>query len=162
MKLNKDHYLSLFYIGLGALILYFTSRITSLFTVATNDTGPKFFPTLCGIGIILCGIGKFLTSAKSNPKTFLPNKRDYIRLAGLWALLVVYVLSVKYLGYIFSSLVLMFVMTTLLADTKKLNVWHRILFAILMVALTYVLFSYVIEIPLPQGKWIKTLLKAVG
>lgn len=101
MKLNKDHYLSLFYIGLGVLILFFTSRITSLFTVATNDTGPKFFPTLCGIGIILCGIGKFLTSAKSNPKTFLPNKRDYIRLAGLWALLVVYVLSVKYLGYIF-------------------------------------------------------------
>ena len=155
MKLNKDHYLSLFYIGLGVLILFFTSRITSLFTVATNDTGPKFFPTLCGIG-------KFLTSAKSNPKTFLPNKRDYIRLAGLWALLVVYVLSVKYLGYIFSSLVLMFVMTTLLADTKKLNVWHRILFAILMVALTYVLFSYVIKIPLPQGKWIKTLLKAIG
>ena len=89
MKLNKDHYLSLFYIGLGVLILFFTSRITSLFTVATNDTGPKFFP-------------------------------------------------------------------------KKLNVWHRILFAILMVALTYVLFSYVIKIPLPQGKWIKTLLKAVG
>ena len=71
-------------------------------------------------------------------------------------------LSVKYLGYIFSSLVLMFVMTTLLADTKKLNVWHRILFAVLMVAFTYLLFSYVIKIPLPQGKWIKGLLKTLG
>ena len=27
MKLNKDHYLSIFYIGLGILILFFTSRI---------------------------------------------------------------------------------------------------------------------------------------
>ncbi len=162
MKLNKDHYLSIFYIGLGILILFFTSRIKSLFTVATNDLGPKFFPFLCGIGIILCGIGKFLTSSKSKTKAFLPNKRDYIRLVGLWVLLVVYVLSVKYLGYIFSSLVLMFVMTTLLADTKKLNVWHRILFAVLMVALTYLLFSYVIKIPLPQGKWIKGLLKTLG
>lgn len=162
MKLNKDHYLSIFYIGFGVLILFFTSRISSLFTVATNDLGPKFFPSLCGIGIILCGIGKFLSSSKSKAKAFLPNKRDYVRLAGLWILLVVYVLAVKYLGYIFSSLVLMFVMTTLLADTQKLNVWHRILFAVLMVAFTYVLFSYVIKIPLPQGKWIKVLLKALG
>lgn len=162
MKLNKDHYLSIFYIVLGVLILFFTSRIKSLFTVATNDLGPKFFPFLCGIGIILCGVGKFLTSAKSKAKTFLPNKRDYVRLAGLWVLLVVYVLAVKYLGYIFSSLVLMFVMTTLLADTKKLKVWHRVLFAVLMVALTYGLFSYVIKIPLPQGKWVKALLKMLG
>lgn len=162
MKLNKDHYLSIFYFVLGVLILFFTSRIRSLFNVDTNDLGPKFFPFLCGIGIILCSVGKFLTAAgKPQKKAFLPHKKDYLRLIGLWVLLVVYVLAVKYVGYIISSLVLMFVMTTLLADTNKLKLWQKVLFAVVMVAMTYCLFSFVIKIPLPQGKWIKALMKAL-
>ncbi len=160
--LNKDHYLSIFYIALGALILYLTSRITSLFSVDTNDLGPKFFPSLCGIGIILCGIGKFLTSAKNTPKKFLHDKKDYIRLAVLWLILLVYVISIKYVGYMLSSFVLMFIMSTLLADEHKPKVWQRLLFSLIMVALTYCLFHFVIKINLPQGQWIKALIKAVG
>ena len=71
MKLNKDHYLSLFYIGLGVLILFFTSRITSLFSVDTIYTGAKFLQSLCCMGIILCCIVIFLTSDKRYPYTFL-------------------------------------------------------------------------------------------
>lgn len=160
LKLNKDHYLSIFYIVLGVIILYVTSRITSLFAVGSNDLGPRFFPRLCGIGIILCGIGKFISSGKSHSiKAFLPSKRDYLRLIGLWLVLVLYVLAVKRLGYILSSLVLMFVMTTLLSDQNKPKLWKRILFSVVMVAVTYSLFSYIIKIPLPKGTWIKALMK---
>ena len=161
MKLNKHHYLSLFYIGLGVVLMILTSRIKSLFAVSSEDLGPRFFPNLCAIGIILCGIGKFISSGKVSSKPFLRSKKDYLRLAGIWIILVVYVLALKRVGYIISSYVLMFVLSTLLADDNKPKLWKRLLFAAFMVALTYGLFHFVIKISLPEGTWIKALRKSL-
>ena len=73
----------------------------------------------------------------------------------------VYVLALKRVGYIISSYVLMFVLSTLLADDNKPKLWKRLLFAAFMVALTYGLFHFVIKISLPEGTWIKALRKSL-
>ena len=161
MKINKDQNLAIFYVILGGVLLVLSQNIQSLFSMSENDVGPRFFPSLCAIGIILCGIGKFITSRHNESKPFLKDKKDYLRLVFIWLFLVAYVFAVKYLGYIISSLIFVYVLTGMLASPRKLKWWQRLIFTVVMVGFTYLLFHVAIKVQLPQGKWIKALKRAL-
>ena len=88
-KLNKQQGLSLFYIALGIWVAYITSDIRALFKVASEDVGPKMFPYCCAAGLILCGIGKFLSSKDAKSKPFL-NKQGVIRLITIFLVMAAY------------------------------------------------------------------------
>jgi hypothetical protein len=159
--MNKDRYLSLFYIALGFLIIYLSSQIKSLFAVLSEDTGPKFFPYLCGILMTVCGACKFISSKGKKAKEFVKTPKDWLRILFISAILIAYVCLLKYLGYILSSIALLTVLAYLLADEKKLKWWYVAIFSIAVVAVVYIGFYYVLNISLPEGIWIKALRKAL-
>lgn len=119
-KLNKHQWLALFYIAFGALMVFLSSHISFLFAVAAEDVGPKFFPTCCGIGFILCGIGKFLSSVRKEAKAFIKGK-GWIRLVLMVVVLFAYVESWTYLGYIIPTFCLLIALTYMLADGQRLK-----------------------------------------
>ena len=90
--MNKDRYLSLFYIALGLLIIYFSSQIKTMFAVLSEDTGPRFFPYLCGILMSVCGVCKFIASKGKKGKQFVKSPKDWLRIILISAILIAYVL----------------------------------------------------------------------
>lgn len=161
-KFNKHQWLSVFYIFLGALLIFMASRISYLFAITEGDVGPKFFPTCCGVGLIICGIGKFLSSKDKKSKPFISDKKGWLRVLVILVLFVVYIFALKYVGYLLSTFVFAAVLLKMLSsDTVELEWWKILLFALLMTLFSYLCFEKIIKVMLPQGKWMKALLRAL-
>lgn len=157
-KLNKHQWLAVFYIAFGALMIFLASRINFLFAVAEEDVGPKFFPTCCGVGFILCGMGKLLSSSGKKSKAFIQGK-GWLRLALIVAILLVYVESWTYMGYIIPTFLLLIAMTYMLSEGQKPTWWKVIIFSAITTAAVWFAFVKLMNVMLPAGKWIKALLK---
>ena len=159
-KLNKQQGLSLFYIALGIWVAYITSNIRALFKVASEDVGPKMFPYCCAAGLILCGIGKFLSSKDAKSKPFL-NKQGVIRLITIFLVMAAYIAGLTYLGFIITTPFMIFGLTYMLADGKKLVWWKVLLFAVIMTAAVYFAFTKLMNVILPAGEWTRALLRSL-
>ena len=158
-KLNKNHYLALFYIFFGLVFAWQTSEIKNLFAMASGDVGPRFFPYCCSVGFVLCGLGKFLTSKDKKVKAFMKDKGGWPRMAILVVILFAYSFGIKYIGFLLSSIALAAVMTYMLADGLKLKWWKVALFSVISSLVIYFFFVKAVSIPLPTGVWTKALLK---
>lgn len=159
-KLNKQQGLALFYIAFGFLVAYLTSDIRALFQVASEDVGPKMFPYCCAAGLVICGIGKFLSSKDAKSKQFL-DKQGWMRLAIIFLVMAAYIAGLTYLGYIITTPIMLFGLTYMLADGKKLVWWQVLLFAIIMTAAVYFAFTKLMNVMLPAGEWTRALLRSL-
>jgi len=159
-KLNKQQGLALFYIALGIWVAYLAHDIRSLFQVSSVDVGPKMFPYACAAGLVLCGIGKFISSRDAKSKPFL-DRQGVLRLAVIFLVMAAYIAGLTYLGYIITTPIMLFVLTYMLADGKKLVWWHVLLFAVLMTAAVYFAFTKLMNVILPAGEWIRALLRSL-
>ena len=159
--MNKDRYLSLFYILFGIVVLVVAANIKTMFAVASEDTGPKFFPFIVGICMCLCGIGKFISSKGKKAKQFVKSKKDWLRIALITAILIAYAVLIKYLGYIICSIALLASLATILAEDRRPKWWKVAIFSVAVVAVVYILFKFVLKISLPEGIWIKAIRKAL-
>lgn len=158
-KLNKNQYLALFYIFFGGILAWQTSKVSNLFAMAAGDVGPRFFPYCCSVGLVLCGIGKFLTSKNKKTKGFIKDRGGWLRLAVMFVLLLVYTAGIKYIGFLLASMILTAVMTCMLADGIKLKWWKVALFSVITSLCIYLFFVYAVNVPLPVGVWTKAILK---
>lgn len=158
-KMNKHQCLALFYILFGGVLAFLTSQIEFMFSVAAEDVGPRFFPYCCAIGFVLCGAGKFLTSGNAAGKPFLADKKGWLRLAAIIAVMLAYIIAMTYLGFAISTFFLVFVLTCMLADGRRLPLWKVLLFSAVMTAATYFVFVRIINVMLPAGKWTRQILK---
>ena len=159
-KLNKQQGLALFYIALGIWVAYLAHDIRSLFQVSSVDVGPKMFPYACAAGLVLCGVGKFISSRDAKSKPFL-DRQGVLRLAVIFLVMAAYIAGLTYLGYIITTPIMLFVLTYMLADGKKLVWWHVLLFAVLMTAAVYFAFTKLMNVILPAGEWIRALLRSL-
>jgi len=157
-KLNKQQGLALFYIALGIWVAYLAHDIRSLFQVSSVDVGPKMFPYACAAGLVLCGIGKFISSRDAKSKPFL-DRQGVLRLAVIFLVMAAYIAGLTYLGYIITTPIMLIVLTYMLADGKKLVWWHVLLFAVLMTAAVYFAFTKLMNVILPAGEWTRALLR---
>ena len=161
-KLNKNQILALFFIALGAVLIYLSSQISYMFSITEGDIGPKAFPTFIGIGLVVCGIGKFISSRGKESKVFIKDKEGWLRLLLILALFIVYILGLKYMGYIFSTIVFAFVLLKMLSSDAEKVVWWKIaIFAVVITLFSYFCFEKLIKVILPQGKWMKALIRAL-
>ena len=65
----------------------------------------------------------------------------------------------NYFGYVITSFALLYVLSVMLADEKKLTWWQVAIFSAVVILVVYLLFHMVLNISLPQGKWIKALMR---
>lgn len=124
-----------------------------------SAVGAKFFPNIASIWLMLCGIGLLFKKETMKEKSKGPflTKEGWLRVLKLIILLSVFPLMFEYLGFIISSFVLLFVMITIFDLGKEEPLWKKVLAAVSVTSVLYVLFTFIIQIRLPMGSLMKMI-----
>ena len=142
-------------IGAGLVLVgIFFGVMTSQFSMplTAEYPGPKMLPTLAVFGLIVCGIGIFVQSTLKNAKekVFL-GKDGWIRGGLTFGILVLYVLGLKYIGYMISTPILLYVLATLFAKGRYTRLVPRIVYSVSFSILVYLVYVQLFKLSLPAG-----------
>lgn len=155
--MNKNQIIGIVLTLVSVLFLILTSQLpTSRYS---GMVGPTVFPYIAAGGLLLCGIALFfkrMTDEEKEKDPFL-DKAGWFRVLKLVILLAFFPVMFKYLGFIISAIVLLFIMISLFDLGKKESVLKKILVTAAVTGTLYVVFIYVINIKLPSGDLIKML-----
>lgn len=147
--MNKDRIGGIFFAVVGAIVVFMASQIRM--PANLSEPGPRLFPYIAGVGMILCGLGMLITAKKTeNEKPFL-TKAGWIKLAKVFGLLIAYCLGLQFLGFLISTPFFTAFVILLLAGEKKVNKISAIVVAVVTTAVIYLLFVRVFSIFLPSG-----------
>jgi len=125
-----------------------------------SDPGPRLFPYIVGVIMLVCSIGKFVTCNQEEPESFF-GKEGWTRLFAVVALLSVYVFAMKYVGYIISTLIASAALLLIMKEDRKMKRFSPIIFAVCFTVISYLLFDVALGNTLPVGSLIKPILRAL-
>lgn len=156
--MNKNRIIGIVLALVSVLFLVMTSQLPS--SRYSGMVGPKVFPYIAAGGLLLCAIALFFKKETENEKDKGPflDKAGWIRVLKLVILLALFPVMFKYLGFIISAVILLFIMISLFDLGKKESIWKKILVTVSVTGILYVVFIYVINIKLPTGDLIKMVL----
>ena len=123
----------------------------------SGAVGPKVFPYIAAIGLLLCSIGIFFHKPHGKATKPFMDRAGWVRILKLSLLLALYPVMFIYLGFIVASIVLLFVMITMFDLEKEEPLWKRSLVSLVTTGALYVLFVHLINIRLPAGKLFELL-----
>ena len=149
MKLNGKRIYCIFVVAFACVVLYFTSQLDSLFSPASTDVGPKFFPRAAAIGLILCAVGKFIT--EGNPGKPVFEKEGWKKIALIFVILAGYLLTMTVFGYIIATPIFSAILVIAMKEDRKIKPLRVILFSIILTAVLYLVFVKLILVFLPEG-----------
>ena len=118
-----------------------------------ENPGPGLMPFLSGIGLLSVSIfiaGRSFSKIQKRSdivKKVAPSKVNFIKIVVVLGLLVAYALLVEKLGFLFSTLLLLFSLFKI-AGVRK--VWYALAASVLAVILSYLVFTY-LGIRFPTG-----------
>jgi len=147
--MNRHHWISLGFILFGVLAIVQAMGIQSIYTVATEDIGPKMFPIFAACGIILASIGKLITAPRGKIAPFL-NKQAWIRIGVMLGMFVLYYLGLHFLGFLISTPVFLYAQIRYMS-LRKVPVVKSIIISVVLTAVLYFLFNNLIRCILPTG-----------
>ncbi|MEQ2563909.1 tripartite tricarboxylate transporter TctB family protein [Ventrimonas sp. CLA-AP-H27] len=151
MKLKRDQITGALLVLIGIIVAFMTSSFSVPFSM--SYPGPKALPMIAVIGFIVCGAGIFVESTKSNKeeKVFLV-KEGWIRVIVSTVILAVYILAMKYVGYLIATPVICYILTTLYAKGSKSTLKGRLIYTILLTAIIYAVYVYAFGLGVPTGE----------
>ena len=150
MKLNRERIFSLCVIVLAVGGIILTSNINKAFTLDSADPGPKLFPYICSIAILLCGIGKFITSKNGQGAKGLKFP-EWKKVGLLIGASILYAVLMHFFGYIPATLIAGAGYVWLMRGDNKINPIVLIVFAVAITAIIYLVFSTLLGIIMPTG-----------
>jgi putative tricarboxylic transport membrane protein len=143
--------ISLILIMIGLLFCFFSFRLGM---GRINDPGPGFIPFVTGCVLILLCLGTMLFEGKpsrkveSEPKPSKGTGLGWVLPASVLISLLIYALVLEILGFVLST----FLFLTFLLMMSEKRSWRVALgVSILTTASAYFVFSYLLEVGLPQG-----------
>ena len=144
---KQERLSAVFFMALAVAVTYYGVSVLKLGTV--QEPGPGFFPALCGGGIlILCLLWIFTSrsdKAKDAPLWGAGEWGAPVIAAGI---ITAYAASMETLGYITSTL-LFLVAWQVFVEREN---WVKTgIIAVVGTAAMYVLFSFLLGVPLPEG-----------
>ena len=148
--MNRHHWISIGFILFGIAGIIMASNIQSIYTVATEDIGPKMFPIFACVGIILAAVGKLLTAPKGKIEPFL-SKEAWIRIGVMLGMFILYYLGMKYFGFLISTPIFLYAQSRYMS-LRKVTVLKSIIVSVVLTAVLYVIFNYLIQCILPVGE----------
>jgi len=125
----------------------------------STTVGPRLFPYLAAGGLLLCAIGLVIKPGADDDrqKAFL-DRNGWIRVGKLAAVLIIFPLLFYYTGFIATSLVFLFMMIRMFDLDREVPIWKTAVVTVVITAILYLVFSYLLKIQLPRGE-VFTLLK---
>ena len=154
-KLTRDRLLGIIAIILGITVTIAGSQLEAM--IALDEPGPSLFPMISGVGMAVCGLVMLLRKPKSDePEKPFASKEGWIRMAILFAILVIYVfVGLEYVGYLISTPLLLMVLYYVLADKEnKPKIWFCVLLGLVIGVGLYAFFTSM-KISLPKGILLK-------
>lgn len=152
MKIKKDQVTGLVLVVLGIILFVLMAQFKKPFTAAYP--GPKALPGIGAFGLVVCGAGIFLEGCKKDAKNVaFVDKAGWIRIIASFAILCIYILAMKYLGFILVTPFVLFGLTSYFAKASKVEakLWVRIVFAIAVTAVIYLMYVPLFGMTLPSG-----------
>ncbi len=151
MKIKIDQFIGLLLIFVGIFFAVLTHQLPK--DITAEYPGPKLFPYIAVFGLIVCGTGIFVqgTLRKENSKELFKvlTKAGWIRCGLTFIVLVIYTLILKYIDFLIASPILIFVLTTMFAKGEKTKLLSRILFAVILTGIIYILYTQFFGYKLP-------------
>lgn len=147
--MNRHHWISIGFILFGIFGIVQAMSIQSIYTVATEDIGPKMFPIFACCGIILAAIGKLLTSPKGKIEPFL-SKKSWIRVGVMMGMFILYYLGLHFLGFLISTPVFLYAQIRYMSE-RKVSILKSAIVSVVLTAVLYLVFNNLIQCILPTG-----------
>jgi len=145
--IHKDRVLGTITLIFGLVFLVGSLNLPG--TNLQNDPGPKVFPILGAIIIIGSSLGIMLKK-ESQEKPFLTGEQW----KKLWLLFLVfmgYAIGFWLIGYILSTIITLFIISSLFSVGKSISVLRRLLFSVFVTIVIYLAFTEILSLRLPSG-----------
>ena len=151
MKLKRDQITGIVLIVLGILVAVLINQFKVPFSL--SYPGPKALPMIAVIGFIICGAGIFWESTKSKKEepVFLM-KEGWIRVLISVGLLALYILGMKYVGYLISTPIICYALITLYAKGSHISKKAKLIYTFLLTVIIYVVYVYAFGLGVPTGE----------
>lgn len=146
--MSKDRKLGIGTVLIGLVICVYSQLINV--KVELNEPGPRLFPLIAGLGILACGIGIYLTAAKSSEDKIFLDKDGFRRLGISLLILVGYTILLNIAGFVIATPVAVVAMSRLFSQ-KKYNYVVGAAVGLITTGVVYGLFSAAFNLPLPRG-----------
>lgn len=151
MRLSKDKIVSVVFILLSIAILVLTQQVRILPNL--SEPGPRLFPQIAAIGMILCGIGMFFTKDKETKDDVVYLTREgWKRFAVVIAVMAAYILGLTYVGFLIATPIAMLGFIAVLRSGKPVSKIASVVIALAVTGILYFTFVKLFVIPLPAGK----------
>jgi putative tricarboxylic transport membrane protein len=117
-----------------------------------DPLGPRIFPTILGISMAACGASLLIKPEPRGAQPILV-RRSFIQVLILCALLLLYAISLPWLGYLLATLLLVWMAALIMGERSLIK--GLVISAVFSTGVFF-LFTRVLTIPLPLG-FFKTL-----
>ena len=152
MKIKRDQLTGVLLILTGIFFAVLISQFKTPFT--TSYPGPALLPGIGVFGLIVCGAGIFVNGCRQkDADTVFLSKADWLRVLITFVVLCLYVLAMKYLGYLIVTPFLLYGLTTYFAKASGMNtrLWVRIVFSIVVAVAIWAMYVPLFGMTLPEG-----------
>jgi len=120
--------------------------------LVSNEPGPRLFPYISAIGIIVCSVlSMIFDGRKETAKRQYLTKDGWKRLGIMFAELIVFAIGIHLIGFLLTAIIMMMVLIMTLKENKKIRLLFAISLSVGLSAIVYFSFTKVFVIPLPTG-----------
>ena len=153
MKLNKDKIIAAMCVLIG--VIYLIGALNLPETNLAKDPGPKVFPFVGGVIVIVRSAAILLKRYDNEPKAVY-TKEQWRKAVIMIGLFVVYLLMLWVLGFLISTPIILLVSSYMFTDEGvKVALWKRVVFALALTFFLYWIFTKVLVMLLPTGMILK-------
>lgn len=148
MKWTRSKITGLVCVIVGITLTIMSMRLKPL--IELNEPGPRLFPMIGSIGLAICGIGIFFEKGREEQE-FL-TKEGWKRVGQLFSLILVYVILIRFVGFIYPMPFFLFAMIMTLANIEKRpKAIVAAAVSIIVTLVIYLVFTYALKVLLPAG-----------
>jgi hypothetical protein len=151
VQITKDRVTGMITIGVGIFVI----SASMLFPPSKmpGDPGPKIFPIISAIIMIVTGAGLVISRPKEKDKVKKPylTKEQWVRFFKLLGAYLLYFALLWLFGFLPATLVSFFLVSTMFMEGQKVVIWKQILITLIVTFGVFFLFQYALGLRLPQG-----------
>ena len=150
--MTKDRILGIISVSFACLLAALTYFTVDPRIRIAGDPGSQIFPYGAAILFALAGARLIMRRPAEEEKIFLTGMQ-WKRLFTLFLAFGGYVFLIWLAGFLIATMVMLLGISTMFAKGKDIPLMQRILYAIGMTVLIYVIFRYGLKVLLPSGKF---------
>lgn len=153
-KLNKVYVTSALALVFSVWVIWQAGSIPMKFV--SNEPGPRLFPYISAIGIIICSVLSIFFDGIKNKnrgqeKNGFLDKDGWKRMGIIILELILFAVLMQYLGFLIAAIVMMFVFIWTMKGAKKISIPFAVILSVALSLIVYFGFTKGFVIPLPSG-----------